>query len=273
MEQFATRPDAERQDILQESANRRDIRAIIIEKDFWVCWALKQLYGIPELADHITFKGGTSLSKAYGLIERFSEDIDLTIGRAAPFICDTGNPMDADISGKERGRRIDAVKLAAQQFVADIALPLLDAAFSQSLATEQGWSLELDTHDPDQQTLLFHYPRVMNYRTSLTTLGLMGTPVSNHREGYIKPAVKLEFGARGEIEPHEHKAITPYVAEDFPDFFDQPTVSVATLAAERTFWEKATILHALHHGSKLRCLLYTSPSPRDRTRARMPSSA
>lgn len=247
MEQFAKLPDTERQDILQESANRRGIREIVIEKDFWVCWTLDRLYALPELADHITFKGGTSLSKAYGLIERFSEDIDLTIGRNAPHVCDTNNPMEPDISRKERERRIAAVKSAAQCFVKDVAMPLLNKAFEQYLETKEGWTLELDEDDPDQQTLLFHYPALFSY-------GGFNNAFSDgfQKSGYIKPTVKLEFGARGEIVPHEDKDIQPYVAEDFPDFFEQPIVSVATLAAERTFWEKATILHALHHGSKLR---------------------
>lgn len=243
MKQFAKRLDTERQDILQESANRRGIRDIIIEKDFWVCWTLDRLYALPELADHITFKGGTSLSKAYGLIERFSEDIDLTIGRSAPHIHDTKNPMEPDISRKERERRITMVKSAAQRFVAEIAMPLLNKAFGQSLETEEGWALELDEDDRDKQTLLFRYPVICSYG---------GFSNAFQTPGYIKPAVKLEFGARGEIEPHENRDIQPYVAEDFPDFFEQPIISVATLAAERTFWEKATILHALHHGSKLR---------------------
>ncbi len=126
MEQFAKRSDTERQDILQESAARRGIRDVVIEKDFWVCWTLDRLYALLELGDHITFKGGTSLSKAYGLIERFSEDIDLTIGRTAPHICDTKNPMEPDISGKERQRRISTVKSAAQCFVAEVAMPFLN---------------------------------------------------------------------------------------------------------------------------------------------------
>ncbi len=252
MEQFAKRPDTERQDILQESANRRGIREIIIEKDFWVCWTLDRLYNLPELADHITFKGGTSLSKAYGLIERFSEDIDLTIGRNAPYICDTNNPMEPNISRKERERRIAAVKDAAQHFVADIAMPMLNTVFEQSLETKEGWALELDKDDPDQQTLLFHYPRVMDYGMGFGKGAFGAGRFGEGEVGYIKPAVKLEFGARGEIVPHEIKTITPYAAEDFPDFFKQPTISVTTLAAERTFWEKATILHALHHSTKLR---------------------
>lgn len=252
MEQFAKRSDTERQDILQESANRRGIRNIIIEKDFWVCWTLDRLYALPELADHIIFKGGTSLSKAYRLIERFSEDIDLTIGRTAPHICDTKNPMELDISRKERERRIADVKKAAQYFVAEVAMPLLNTAFTQSLGTNDGWTFSLDKDDPDQQTLLFHYPRVMNYSMGFGKGSYGVGRFGEGKIGYIKPTVKLEFGARGEIDPHEDKIIQPYVAEDFPDFFEQPNISISTLTAERTFWEKATILHALHHGSKLR---------------------
>ena len=254
MEQFAKRSDTERQDILQESANRRGICDVIIEKDFWVCWTLGRLYALPELADHIIFKGGTSLSKAYGLIERFSEDIDLTIGRSAPHICNTKNPMEADISQKERKRRISSVKEAAQSFVAKIAMPLLNTAFSKSLGTDEGWTLSLDEEDPDQQTLLFHYPRVMNYRVGGGYWGRYWGP-SYWGKGsvcYIKPTVKLEFGARGETEPHKNRVILPYIAEDFPDLFEQPSISLFTLAAERTFWEKAIILHALHHGTKMK---------------------
>jgi hypothetical protein len=86
VDKFATKPDTERRDILQEAATRRGVSTIIMEKDFWVCWTLKRLFENFDLAQHITFKGATSLSKAYHLIERFSEDIDLTIGRAAPHV-------------------------------------------------------------------------------------------------------------------------------------------------------------------------------------------
>ncbi len=235
MEQFAKLPDTERRDILQESATRRSISDVIIEKDFWVCWTLGRLYALPALADHITFKGGTSLSKAYGLIERFSEDIDLTIGRTEPYICGTKNPMKRGISNNERKRRIVDVKKAAQNFVKNIAMPLLNTAFTRSLGTDKSWALKLDPDDPDGQTLLFYYP----------------VDGVSQNSSYIKPTVKLEFGARGDTEPHESKYIRPYVAEDFPELFEQSIVSVSTLTAERTFWEKVTILHALHHSSKL----------------------
>lgn len=251
MDRFATLPDEERRDILREAASRRNVSDIIMEKDFWVCWTLDKLFSLHEIAPHLTFKGGTSLSKAYGLIERFSEDIDLTISRNATFLVETKNPMEENISGKERSRRIEELKLHAQKFVAALVLPKLKETFGQHLPSEN-WRLELDKEDSDQQTLLFHYPRVMGYGMAVGR-GRVGMGIVGEGEiGYIKPAVRLEFGARGEPHPHETRTITPYVAEIFPQFFDTPNASIPTLAAERTFWEKATILHALHHGSKLR---------------------
>jgi hypothetical protein len=112
-----------------------------------------------------------------------------------------------------------------------------------------GWAIELDKADPDQQTILFYYPKVVDYGG---LYGSGGYGSKSDAESYIKPVIKLEFGARGEIEPHEEKNITPYVAEQFPQFFTKPSCSVRVLSAERTFWEKATILHALHHGTKMR---------------------
>jgi len=90
MDAFANRSARDRADVFLASAARRGIeRAAIIEKDFWVCWTLARIFvdhavpsGAPNPAEvSIVFKGGTSLSKAYGAIERFSEDIDLTIDR------------------------------------------------------------------------------------------------------------------------------------------------------------------------------------------------
>ena len=113
MDDFARRGDDDRLAFINEAAARRDVTPIIIEKDFWVCWTLRRLMSVPVLADNLTFKGGTSLSKAYGIIDRFSEDIDLTIGRNAPMIVDTLPPMEDGISGKERERRTKALKAAA----------------------------------------------------------------------------------------------------------------------------------------------------------------
>lgn len=252
MDNFATKPEQERRDILQEAASRLDVREIIIEKDFWVCWTLKRLFSNPALSPYLTFKGGTSLSKAYGIIERFSEDIDLTISRSAPFLCEGKNPMEDGLSGKERERRIDALKENAQHFVGQIILPALSADIAAALGEGSEWKAVMDEEDPDGQTILFYYPRTMNYGMGY---GAGGYGVGLYGEGeigYIKPAIKLEFGARGETQPHETRTISSYVSETFPELFPAPSCLVPTLALERSFWEKATILHSLHHGSKLR---------------------
>lgn len=239
MDEFARRPAADRQAFIEEAAKRRDLTPLILEKDFWVCWTLRRLFGVAALAGNLTFKGGTSLSKAYGLIHRFSEDIDLTISRTAPLVRDTPPPIEDGISNKERQRRIEALKAAAQRFVADLAMPLLAAEIETALGAADGWSVTLDPEDKDGQTLLFNYPQT-------TSQG--GTSES----AYIKPRIKLEFGARGDTEPFETRTISPYLADEFPDELPDAAIDLPTLAVIRTFWEKATILHALHYNGKLR---------------------
>ena len=251
MDDFARRNGGDRLAFINEAAARRDVTPIIIEKDFWVCWTLRRLMSVPILADNLTFKGGTSLSKAYGIIERFSEDIDLTIGRNAPMIVDTSPPMEDGISGKERERRTKALKGAAQRYVQEIALPELSSAIDEALGTSDGWSVLIDQEDKDVQTILFQYPKLLNYGGGYGVGRYGAGNFGEGEDGYIRPRIKLEFGARGETEPSETKTIISYLAEEFPDELPDATVNVATLSVERTFWEKVTILHALHHGTKL----------------------
>lgn len=247
MDEFARRLVGDRRAFIEEAASRRDVTPIVIEKDFWVCWTLRRLTAMSGLENHVTFKGGTSLSKAYGLIQRFSEDIDLTIRRDAPLIDAVAPPMEDGISGKERERRTKALKAAAQAYVATVTMPALTAAIENALGTANGWTVALDPEDKDRQTLLFSYPQTsgwgLNYGMGYG--GKAGT-------GYIKPRIKLEYGARGEPEPFEDCVIVPYLAYDFPAELPDAKTIVPTLSVVRTFWEKATILHALCHKGGLR---------------------
>lgn len=247
MDDFARRAAADRRAYIEEAASRLNLTPVIIEKDFWVCWTLKRLVSCPDLAGQLTFKGGTSLSKAYGIIHRFSEDIDLTIARTAPLVRDVNSPMEDGIGTNERERRSKALKQAAQQYVATVVMPVLTREIEAALGTAEGWSVTLDPEDADAQTLLFNYPKTSGYGFAYG---------ENYGGGdgnaYIKPRIKLEFGARGETEPAETRSITPYLAEVFPDELPDAACELATLAVIRTFWEKATILHALHHNGKLR---------------------
>lgn len=83
MNTIAKMPAQERADVFAETADRKQLAEAIVEKDFWVCWVLKQLFSIEALQNRLLFKGGTSLSKVFHAINRFSEDIDLAVDYAA----------------------------------------------------------------------------------------------------------------------------------------------------------------------------------------------
>lgn len=147
--------------------------------------------------------------------------------------------MEGNIGSNERRRRTDQLKAGAQKFLREIAIPVLRQDITSALG-DSGWQLILDEKDRDGQTVLFEYPKMFDY-----------TDGDETTEVYIRPHIKLEFGARGDIEPNEMRSIRPYVADEFSQLFDEPNSNISTLSAIRTFFEKATILHALHHGSKL----------------------
>lgn len=220
----------QRAQLFEQTAQQTGMEAVIVEKDFWVCWTLKELFRLPQIGDHLIFKGGTSLSKVFKVIERFSEDIDVSIDRA--FLGFGGaNEPEAGGSNKEKQRRVDALKAACQQKIASELHPALDAAIKYKVRAIEAWSLRNDDDDKDQQTLLFEYP----------------SSFAPDSVGYVRRAVKIELGARADHWPCETKTVTPYVAEQFPQGFKEGSCAVKVLSAERTFWEKATILHAEFH--------------------------
>lgn len=246
MDEFARKTTNDRDAYFEEAASRRDLNSIIIEKDFWVCWTLKRLMGSTGLAKQLTFKGGTSLSKAYGLIDRFSEDVDLTISKTAPLISDVKSPLENGIGRNERDRRSQSLKEAAQRYVATVVMPLLTQDVAAALNTNDEWSIVLDPDDGELQTLLFNYPKSKGHDSKYTANS------NSAGQSYIQPRIKLEFGVRGDSEPSHLKTIKPYLAEEFPSELPNAGFEVLTLSVIRTFWEKVTILHALHHNGKLR---------------------
>ncbi|NOY41632.1 MAG: nucleotidyl transferase AbiEii/AbiGii toxin family protein [Planctomycetes bacterium] len=230
MDEFAKLPGAERRIYFDQAAAKLGLSVQIIEKDYWVCWSLRRLFSLDEFRDHLTFKGGTSLSKVYRVIERFSEDVDVAIERDFLGFGGEKEP-EKGASGKEQQRRIAQLKEACQAAVANRLQPQLREAIAASLGTETGWNLSLDSTDPDQQTLLYRYPSAMGGNLS----------------PYIAAAVKIELGARSDHFPVEQSTVAPYLSDAIPDAFSDTRVHVRVLSAARTFWEKATILHMLHH--------------------------
>lgn len=229
MDTFAFLPASERVAYFQQAAANLGMPPHVVEKDFWVCWMLKRLFALESVSNSLLFKGGTSLSKAYGLIRRFSEDIDLSIHRASLGFSGESDP--AHLKGKPFKRKNQALGESAHAKIHQEILPELQNAISDLLGSE-GWRLENDATDPEGQSLSFVYPT--------TTLTLDAS-------AYLRPAVKIEFGARADHEPAELKLVRPYLADGIPDALDEPDTEVKVISAARTFWEKATILHQMAH--------------------------
>jgi len=221
-------PSEERDLYFRTAADESRLAVEIIEKDFWVIWTLNRLFSLDGLKDHLTFKGGTSLSKVYRIIERFSEDIDLSIEKDFLGFDDERDPEKAPSTKKQRAA-IDNLKVACSAYVTKNLLPTLQSAIAQTLGTASGWKLLVDEEDRDRQTLLFEYP-------SKTKPG-----------GYIRPFVKIEIGARAEHWPVSQHKVQSYAKETLKDRMIEQETSVRVLNAERTFWEKATILHQYAH--------------------------
>jgi len=214
----------DRREACLETEARTRLRAASIEKDFWVCWTLRALFALPQWGQHLTFKGGTSLSKAWQLIDRFSEDIDVVIDR--DFLGHGGERSPEHAPSRKKQRQwLDALKAASQTQIRDSLQPALAAGIVAKLGVDAGWRIQSDPADPDGQTLLFHYPTVFE------------------PQAYIAPRVKIELGARSDTDPNETPQIEPYLAGVFPDVLGPSRFPVRVVAARRTFWEKAMLLH------------------------------
>jgi hypothetical protein len=226
-----TASDEERRDLFVGAADRLRTNEQNIEKDFWVCWTLDALFNQLETGGpRLLFKGGTSLSKGYSLIERFSEDIDITVFRE-----DIGQPTTFEeleaMSGKKRNARLEAIKATCQEYIQGPMLERLSVLLQQTLKSadinQNRARVESDPDDPDGQSLLLWYPTV-------TTDGI----------AYIRRAIKIESGAKSALDPHAPLVVKPYIADDLPNL-DLAIGNVTTVDPARTFWDKVIILHGL----------------------------
>ena len=234
MDTFSQLPVVEQQTYFAEAAARLGLPPHVVEKDFWVCWTLKRLFSLDGIGDTLLFKGGTSLSKVHGLIRRFSEDIDVSIHREFLGFSGAGDPLHPDLSNKQRDKLKNELSQKARSFITDKIEPALRASMEAVLPVDptRPWSLVPDESDADDQSLAFIYPT---------------TRLTQSAAAYLRPAVKIEFGARSDHWPAETRPVQPYLVDAIPDSMEEPVVGVKTMEATRTFWEKATILHQHAH--------------------------
>lgn len=217
--------------IIRETAARRGLLAVMVEKDFWVSWTLAVLFAHPEFGGQLVFKGGTSLSKVFGVIERFSEDIDLSVSPA--FLGINEEWVESADSRGKADARMKELEEACTVRVRERFVPELKRIAREVLGERpggKGWmefQVDATTHSP---VVLFHYP-------------------SNEPSGfdYLGRFVKMEFGSLTDQRPVGTHAVQPWVGEVFPKVFGDFRCELVALELERTFWEKATILHAEHH--------------------------
>ncbi len=218
----------ERAQVFAETADRKALAEAIIEKDFWVCWILKQLFSIEALSGRLLFKGGTSLSKIFHAINRFSEDIDLAVDYVALGFTGDRDPRRDDISRTRRANILDEMMAECQRYIGGDFLDALKARCEEILGAAEAWSLDVSGQDPN--VIRFQYPTA-----------------SSNSLAYVVPQVVLELGTHAEFVPHDRFTIRSLVAEEFPELVPDGDVGVVALLAKRTFWEKATILHAEYH--------------------------
>jgi len=221
----------DRATIIREVAARRDISVVMVEKDFWVSWVLAILFAHPEFSEQLVFKGGTSLSKVFGVIERFSEDIDLSVSPG--FVGIKEEWVEEAESRNKRTERMKQLEDACIEKVRQRFAPELERIVQDSLGKPKNASrwmefqVDDDTHSP---VVLFHYP-------SIEITGFE----------YLRRSVKMEFGSLTDQRPVGKHAIRPWIAEEFPQLLADFHCELVALELERTFWEKATILHAEYH--------------------------
>src|SRR5579859_2070632 len=156
MDHFALLPAAERATVFREASARSRLgSATIIEKDFWVCWVLQRIFSSTKLPGPL-FKGGTSLSKVYRVIERFSEDVDIVLDRHA--LGFGGEQDPPNIAGtNKRNRKLDELAGKCSETVQGTVRDELQNSFRSALG-DADWTIGEDQADADRQSLLFAYP-------------------------------------------------------------------------------------------------------------------
>jgi Nucleotidyl transferase AbiEii toxin, Type IV TA system len=212
---FLLLPDDERKEALQVAASKLNRPAHLLEKDVWVVWALRAMFRSP-FGEHITFKGGTSLSKAYHVIQRFSEDVDLTIDIRwiAEDLVDADDPIPPTAPLARKWS--EKIRAKLERLINDEIAPFVSSELARDGL--------LATVTVSSEKVFIGYAPVHQ-----------GT-------GYVEPRIVLEFGARSTGEPSEERNVVCEAASALPTL-TFPDATPRAMRPERTFWEKATAIH------------------------------
>jgi predicted nucleotidyltransferase component of viral defense system len=205
----------EQKTIIRIAEDKLGLPGNVIEKDLWVCWLLEQLFDLPL---KMAFKGGTSLSKVFGLIKRFSEDVDVTIDYknfVSEFVFD--QTSRSQIKKISNDLKVQMKRLAETKIVPHL----------QERSNSVFPHCQIDiTLSEDGEKLRYFYPTLLNKKLD-----------------YLRDHVLIEFGIRNSSEPCDQYVISPFIAEVIDASILLPQPAVTTLSPVRTFWEKVTLIH------------------------------
>ena len=227
LESYFDLSSSDQRELLQSLAPILGRRAEILEKDIWLCQVLSILFRL-KCRKPMAFKGGTSLSKIYKAIDRFSEDIDITIDYRS--LIETAPNLDDFTSRSQRTKFSDSLKTALIQYITKELLPELQEVLSAEIP-QQPISIEVSD---DAEKIWIFYPSAVE-----------------NSDPYLRSSILVEFGGRNSSVPQSTLTIHPDVAEQVPGLC-WPAAEVAVLSGARTFWEKATLIHVECHRPKPR---------------------
>jgi len=213
MQKFYQLPKSDKLRVFEQISARTPLPDYAVEKDWWVVQTLRIIFGM-DFAKHLIFKGGTSLSKGWKLIDRFSEDVDLALDKAV-----------LGIENVQTKKHVKKLRSKSKEFITKEFFPLLKKGFIEAGIGDVEIIITEGTEN-DPLSIEIYYPNVTQYTE------------------YLKPRVLIEIGSRSLKEPFSERTITSFVTEQFPeqDFADEP-IKIATASPERTFLEKIFLLH------------------------------
>lgn len=226
LKNFLKLDESEQKIIILNTANKLKMKPSIIEKDLWVCLILDYLFNKSKYKDYFIFKGGTSLSKGYNVIKRFSEDIDLILDWN--YLNYTDEYLFMNRFNNAQNKVNEEVIKKCSLFLQEEFVPSISKELSKILNKQL--TIEMDSNDKDLCTVNIYYPNLFE-------------------SDYSRREIKLEIGPIAGREPAHQVSINTYISMEYKEVFNH-TFKVRTIDVERTFWEKIAILNSIAYGYK-----------------------
>lgn len=207
---------------IQLFSRKTNIPPYIVEKDYWLTLILNYLFNFSKWKQNIVFKGGTSLSKCFGIIKRFSEDIDLILDwRVLGY---KNDEIWSFRNNSQQNKFNNQINIKTQEFLEEYFL----SEIKKFLRENYPYKFDVFIEENDKQSIIIKYPKLFS-------------------DDYISPQIKLEIGVLAALTPSKIVNVKPDLYSIYPQLFEGTEIKMKTVLPSRTFWEKITILHKEHN--------------------------